>query len=259
MRFIAGIAILLVVAWAPSALAGSVTYGSPTCGQGANNIPDATTDNSGNIIPGVLQCSLLVTDSGAIGGGNAVTVSLLGLAHEASGDLIVQVSHYADAADTILIGSPEYVVYRIGKASTDPTDFGYSAQFGDCTAGTGDNYSFNSGFPGDLWGTAAPLGSADCIPGVASGFTAGYGTTGPFSGVANSFSSGFAGQSMAGSWVLQISDNAPGPTIGSTGSLLAWELSIATSGAPEPGGLGLLASGLAVMAGWRRFRVNRTH
>lgn len=252
------VALLIMIARAQPVYADILAFTSPTCGQGALNIPDATTDNSGAIVPGVLSCSLLVTGLGTVGAGNAFTVSLLGLAHEASGDLAVAIAHFSDAGETILEGSPQYVFYRIGKTSADPLDFGYSAQFGN-PSGTGDNYSFNSAFTGDLWGAAAPLGAADFIPGVASGFTAGYWTTGPFSGAATSFSSQFAGQSVAGSWRLEISDNAPGPTVGSTGSLLQWQLTVETSAVPEPGYGGMLAMALAAMAARRRFRVNTSN
>ena len=253
MRMFGIIAVLLlIVAQAHPVHAG--TFISPTCGQGALNIPDATYDGSGAIIPGVLTCSLLVTGSGTIDAGNAVTVSLLGLAHESSGDLIATVTHY-NASGTIPYGSPEYIFYRIGKTSDNPDDYGYSAQFGS-SFGTGDNYLFNSGFTGDLWGAAAPLGSADYIPGV-SADGGRYWTTGVYSGADTSFSSDFAGQPVAGQWVLEISDNAPGPSDPSVeGSLLEWQLTAETSAVPEPGYGGMLATALAAIAVWRRFRVN---
>lgn len=254
MRTIGAVAALLVmISLAQPVHAGTLVFTSPTCGQGAYNIPDATDDGSGAIVPGVLSCSLPVTELGTIGPGNAVTVSLLGLAHEASGDLIVEITHFLDAGETIPDGAAQYLFYRIGKTSDDPSDFGYDAQFGD-PFGTGDNYSFNSGFPGDLWGAAAAAGAANYIPGVASGVTAGYWTTGPYSGAATSFSSQFASQSLAGSWRLEISDNAPGPGEGSMGSLLQWELTVETSDVPEPGYVGMLATALAAMAARRRGR-----
>jgi uncharacterized repeat protein (TIGR01451 family) len=214
-------------------LAGSVaasanTYTSLVCGSGSNNIPDGT---------GMLSCILTVNDAGSIASGNAVTVSLLGLQHEASGDLIVTLTHFTDSSQTSMYGSPQYVFYRIGKMSADPNDFGYSAEFGD-PGGTGDNYDFGSAFPGGLWATAAALGAANFIPGRGQGFINGYATTGQFSSAATTFSAMFAGQPLAGVWRLDIADVAAGPTLGSTGSLLQWQLAL-VNGPPPPASLSI--------------------
>jgi uncharacterized repeat protein (TIGR01451 family) len=208
-------------------LAGSVaasanTYTSLVCGSGSNNIPDGA---------GALSCIIPVNDSGSIASGNSVTVSLLGLEHEASGDLVVTLTHFTDSSQTSMYGSPQYVFYRIGKTSADPNDFGYSAEFGDPN-GTGDNYDFGSAFPGGLWATAASLGAANFIPGRAEGFANGYATTGQFSAAATTFSAMFAGQPLAGVWRLDIADVAPGPTIGSTGSLQQWQLAVTPAATP---------------------------
>jgi hypothetical protein len=254
MRIFGIIAVLLLIV-AQAHPVHADTFTSDTCGQGALNIPDATYDGSGNIVPGVLTCSLLVTGFGTIDVGNAVTVSLLGLAQEESGDLIASVTHCN--ADGTACGSPGYLFYRIGATSdvlTDPGYFGfYYPQFG-FSSGTGDNYSFNSGFTGDLWGTAAALGSADYIPGVLAGGGS-YWTTGPFSAAATPFSSYFAGQPVAGDWVLEIEDVFPGPSDPSVeGSLGEWQLTVETTAVPEPGYGGMIATALAAIAARRRFR-----
>jgi hypothetical protein len=247
MRMICVLAALLLMAAQAQPVYADSFISSP-CGQGYFNIPDAATGG----VPGVLSCPLVVAAPGTIGAGDAVTLSLLGLAHEASGDLVVTLTHF-DASGTTPYGSPQYVFYRIGKTSADPADYGYSAQFGS-SPGTGDNYSFNSGFAGDLWGAASSLGSADFIPGSA------YWTTGPYSGDATSFSSEFAGQPVAGSWLLEISDNAAGPSDPSTeGSLLEWQLTVETTAVPEPGYGGMFAMALAAIAAWRRFRTGASN
>jgi uncharacterized repeat protein (TIGR01451 family) len=199
------------------------TYTSPVCGSGSNNIPDA----------GTLACALTVAGSGSIATGNALTLSLIGLQHEASGDLIVTLTHFTDSSQTSIYGSPQVVFSRIGKLSADPSDFGYSAQFGDPT-GTADNYDFGSSFPGSLWATAALLGAANLIPGRAQGFVGGYAPTAAFSSAATNFSAMFAGQPVAGVWRLDVTDNAPGPTVGSSGSLLQWALNVTLDSSPAP-------------------------
>ncbi len=206
---------------AASVLAG--TYTCPVCGSGSNNIPDA----------GTLACTLTVTGAGSIASGNALTLSLIGLQHEASGDLIVTLTHFTDSSQTSIYGSPQVVFSRIGKLSADPNDFGYSAQFGD-SAGTADNYDFGSSFPGSLWATAALLGAANLIPGRAQGFLGGYAPTNALSSAASNFSAMFAGQPVAGVWRLDVTDNAPGPTLASTGSLLQWALNITQASSPGP-------------------------
>jgi hypothetical protein len=242
---------LMVLLWLPwSAAQASVTYISPgTC---STIIPDATTDNNGNVAPGVYTCAIDVSDVGIIPiGTNPVTISLQGLAHEASGDLIATVQHFADFGQTMPLGPAQNLFYRIGKLSSDPNDFGFAAQFGDCTlgCGIGDNYDFNSGFPAsgnaacitpcgpNLWAAATGLGSADAIPGDGEGSfgywpTDGY-AAGSTSGAPNGFSEAFGGQQVSGAWVLTITDNAPGPT-GTPGSMVQWMLTLDTTVTPTP-------------------------
>ena len=221
---------------------------SPTCGAGSNNIPDAVVDNVGITTPGVLSCGFVVNTPGVVAPGNAITVGLLGFIHEASGDLIVTLTHYTDASKTVIFGASQTLFYRIGKTSADPNDFGYSAQFGDLSGG--ENYTFNSGFTTNLWTIASHLGSADFIPGAAAGFNSGYTTHGPFSGTPNTFSALFAGQPIGGYWELNITDNAAGPSAPSVaGSLLQFSLDINSAMiVPEPGSWVLCALGLLGMA-----------
>jgi len=229
-RYLAAVAFAGALSLFTPAAQGSTTYTSAVGGSGALNIPDAV-----GAVPGSLSCVIPIFDPGSIGAGNQVTLSLLGLQHEAAADLDVTITHYADLAQTIILGGPQFAFSRIGKASNDPNDFGYLPQFGD-PAGTADNYSFNSGFLGDIWTTAFPLGSSEFIPGQAQ-FAGLYWTTDPFSGAPNAFSSSFGGQAVAGYWRLDITDNAEGPTVGSFGSLLQFQLTfedVTTATVPEP-------------------------
>jgi hypothetical protein len=245
-------------------------YFSPDCGNGSNNIPDASDSNT----PGVYTCSISISDLGVIPfDSNPVTVTLIGLQHEAAGDLIATVQHFADMGETIPLGPPQTLFYRIGKFSNSVTDFGSIDGFGNCLPDglcTTDDYIFNSGFPvisgstngPNIWDAAGcPTGStpncggaANTIPGLAQG-SAGYWPTdgyasGSTGGPANGFSNAFGGQVVSGSWRLTITDNAPGPT-GAPGSLLQWELDI---NVPEPNlsaWVGLLLAGGGL---WQRLR-----
>ena len=240
------LASLLFLAGMPASQA-SVTYTSGLCGSGFGNIPDY--DSVGSV-PGSFACVIQVSDPGVISLSNLLTVSLIGLQHEASGDLIATLTHFADVGLTGLYGPAQTIFSRIGKTSNDPNDFGYAAMFGVSPTGAGDNYDFNSTFSGDLWTEALSQGSSGFISGVAAGST-GYWTTDGFSSAANSLSSAFALQPVAGYWVLNITDNAPGP-FGVPGSLSQWSFTLNDnpSSVPEPGtGLllaAVLAAGLAI-------------
>lgn len=221
---------------------------SATCGSGANNIPDATVDGTGTTIPSGFSCGLLLNAPGTVAAGNAITVGLLGFIHEASGDLIITLTHYSDVNKSSTYGATQTLFHRIGKLSTDPNDFGYSAQFGDLSGG--ENYSFNSGAATNLWTTASMLGSADFIPGASAGFSGAYTTHGAFSSNPSNFSAQFTGQPIAGFWELYITDNAVGPSGPSVaGSLLQFSLDINSStNVPEPGSGLLLMLGLTGLA-----------
>ena len=246
---------LLLVTGTPAAWA--TTFGSDPCPNGGfNNIPDASYDLGLNVIPGSLSCSLTIATAGNVGLGNLVTVSLIGLFHEEASDLIVTLTHFADSSQSVIFGSTQTVFSRIGKMSGDPNDFGYFLpQFG--FFGSVDTYRFNSGLlsdPGNnLWATAAGLGSGDFIPGESAGST-GYWTTSAFSGAHNNFSAAFAGQTLAGYWLLNVTDNAPGPNYfglpnGTPGSLQQFELKFDTGTTiPEPG-TGLMLA-IAAIAGF---------
>jgi hypothetical protein len=233
---------------APPAARAATTYTSLLCGTGLANIPDA----SGST-PGSLSCVIPIFDPGTIGAGDQVTLSLIGLQHEAAADLEVTLTHFSDLAQTILFGLPQLAFSRIGKQSNDPLDFGYLPQFGDAT-GTGDNYHFNSSFAGDLWTTASFLSETQQILGEAQG-EGQYWTTSAFSGSPNSFSSAFAGQLLAGYWRLDITDNAEGPTSGLAGSLSQFAITVDDPiSAPEPAYGAVLALILSAGALVRRFR-----
>ena len=221
-------------------LATNVAYAtpilSPVCGSGSNNIPDAVDDGLGGVTPGILSCGITTNLSGIVGSGNTLTISLIGFHHEASGDIGITLTHFTDATRTVILGAQQTMLYRIGKVSIDPNDFGYAAQFGD-PLGFGENYDFNSANTTNIWTVATSLGAADFIPGQVAGFNTGYGTNGPLSSVPNVFSSMFAGQLIAGFWQLDVTDYAAGPSaIPVTGTLLQWQLDIAnTTIIPEPG------------------------
>ncbi len=244
--FFTGSTLLLVFS---TAMFATQTYNSGTCGTGFNNIPDAID----NATPGQLACFLNITDVGLLSNSNLLTVSLIGFQHEASGDLIATLMHFTDATQTTMYGTVVTLFSRPGKLSSDPNDFGYSAPFG--APSGGDNYDFNSTFTGDLWATAAALGAIDYIPGNSAGST-GYFTTSAFSSANNGFSTAFSGQPVAGYWVLLLTDNAPGPTVGSTGTLQQWALTVngTVGSVPEPCTAWLLASALATCFAFRKLR-----
>src|SRR4051794_17496736 len=118
------ITLAIAVAGLMSMAAQAAVYTSPVCGAGSANIPDAS-----GATPGLLSCVLPIFDPGVIGSGDAVTLSLIGLQHEAAADLEVTLTHFSDPALTLILGAPQIVFSRIGKMSTDPSDFGYLPQF----------------------------------------------------------------------------------------------------------------------------------
>lgn len=223
--------VLAVTVFVGSLLA-TTTYVSP-CGA----IPDATIGG-----PGVLNCSIHVTDLGMVPNGNVLTISLIGLQHEASGDLVATLTHYAEDQSTV-IGAVQYLFSRIGQSVSQP--FGSDAQFGDPLAGTGDNYLFNSTYSGDLWAVAALLGAAQAIPGLAQNGSGQYFPTGP-GGTPTALSSAFGAQPLAGYWQLSISDMAAGPGTGPAGNLTGFSL-IFGADVPEPSTLWLAAVALALL------------
>jgi hypothetical protein len=192
----------------------------------------ATTDGT-NIMVGVTQLFIPVTDLYVVSSGDSVAVTLNGLQYPYAGDLRVTLT-LVDSMDNILATGD--VFDRIGKTSNDPNDFGYSAQFGNSGTIDSGNYVFDSGFTGlanDLWATAASQGSSDSIP------SGNYWATGMYSSSNDNLSSQFANLAVKGTWVLTIYDYYPpfsGPAPFTPG-ITSWGLTIQTTAvgtAPEP-------------------------
>ncbi len=108
---------------------------------------------------GTLTSDIVIATSARVATGNSVTVNLLGAQHDWSGDLIVTLSYIVGQGHTTSVD----ILNRVG---TDLNHlYGSAADFGDGT-GAGDNYFFNTDYPGDLGATTGHLGDADVIPGV---------------------------------------------------------------------------------------------
>ena len=183
----------------------------------------------------LVSCGILISDiaipaGGIVASGNAVTVILKGLQHDWSGDLIATLS-YVDTKGTTRASANLF--YRVGETSNN-TD-GSWTQFG-APGPTGDNYLFNTDFPGNIWSVAAALGSADFIPGLQTDALNGgkYFTT-DAGGVKNNLSYAFAGLFLrGGTWRLTITDasdhSSEGQTLANVGSLVGWEIDIQAQG-----------------------------
>jgi hypothetical protein len=189
------------------------------------SIPDY---DSGGGTPGVFTSDIVIVNPALLlPTGNNVTVTLLGLGHDWSGDLTATLTYIGGTVIT------QDIFNQIGVVN--PGDFGFSSNFGDALV----NYSFRSDFTGDLWTVAGALGDVDFIPGDE------YWTSGAGSGTANSLSSAYNGLTAAAIWRLTITDNAPD----STGVLTGWQLDLEVAdgtAVPEPTSLWLV--GLAVPA-----------
>src|SRR5260370_42251469 len=83
---------------------------------------------------------------------------MLVMQHDWAGDLVITLS-YVDAQGRTSLSRD--LINRIGQNSGN---FGAAADFR-IGNGAGDNYLFNSDYPGNIWSSAAPLGDADAIPG----------------------------------------------------------------------------------------------
>ncbi len=178
---------------------------------------------------GVVTSNIVLSNSGYVAPGNAITVTLLGLQHDFAGDLQITLSYINSSSATL---QSVDLVNRIGVTSTNL--YGTAADFGN-NLGNGDNYVFNSDYAGNIW-TAAncadpptcsePLGDADSIPGVSTD-TVNFGQyfTSTAGGTKTNLSYAFAGMSVSGgTWRLTITD-AQQPN---TGSFIGWQISIAT-------------------------------
>lgn len=217
---------LLAAATLNSALAATITV----TGAGGS-IPDY---DPGTSTPGVFTSDILILSGPPLlASGNNVTVTLVGLAHDWSGDLTATLTYIGGVTIT------QEIFNRIGVVNSG--DFGYDADFGDFTP-----YSFRSDFGGDLWGTAAGLGNVDIIPGGQ------YWTSGAGSGTANSLSSAFNGLPSAAIWRLTLTDNAAD----GIGSLTEWRLDLEVD-IPEPATVWMVGLAFSALAIGRRIRVRQ--
>jgi len=179
----------------------SYTFSSVT---GCNPIPDND--------PGGCTITITIPDVDFIlGAGNNVTVSIAGLSHGFSGDLIATLSFNSIDRDLF-------------RQVTDPKRREFRRQL-----------RFQQWFSrGDLWAIVPTLGDADTIP------NGGYFPT-TTAGAVSDFTV-YNGMLITGVWSLNIADLSPGDE----GSYIQWSLTLDTinSSVPEPGTLGLGALGL---------------
>lgn len=181
----------------------------------------------GGNTPGVTDLTIgPITDSYVIPANiNSVSVTLTGLNYPYAGDLVFTLS-LLDSSDNVLASAD--LVNRLGKMSSDPNDYGFDTQYGNSYSIDSGNYMFNSGYAGDLWTTAAPLGSSDSIPSGA------YRPTTAYSGAVDNLSSAFGGLAVQGAtWQLQIYDYGEPGDDQYVPSLENWSVTVDTS-VPEP-------------------------
>ena len=178
---------------------------------------------------GTVTSDIVLTTSGRVASGNAVTVNLLGLQHDFAGDLQITLSYIDSNGNTV---QSVDLVNRIGVTSGNP--YGTAADFGD-NNGSGDNYQFNTDYTGNIWTVAAcsdppacttPFGDADSIPGVSTDtINNGQYFTSTTGGAKTNLSYAFAGLSVSGgTWRLTITDRAD-PNVG---SYIGWEIYVTT-------------------------------
>ena len=195
------------------------------------------------IASGVVTSDIVLTNSGVVAPGNAVTITLLGLQHDFAGDLRITLSYINAQGSTL---QSVDLLNRIGSSASNP--YGTSADFGN-NQGVGDNYQFNSDYPGNIWTTAAcsdppacttPYGDADSLPGVSTTANNGQYFTSTSGGLKTNLSYAFAGLSVSGgTWRLTITDAAD-PNIG---SFIGWQIMINTaiSGSGGPAAITAIA------------------
>jgi subtilisin-like proprotein convertase family protein len=186
------------------------------------------------VTSGAVTSDIVLTDTGKVAAGNAVTVNLLGLQHDFAGDLRITLSYIDSTGATV---QSVDLVNRVGASNANPS--GTAADFGN-GQGSGDNYQFNSDYTGDIWAAAAcsdppacttPFGDADSIPGVSTDtihngqyFSS---TTG---GAKTNLSYAFSGLNVNGTWRLTITDAADP----NAGSYIGWEIFVSTAALPTP-------------------------
>ena len=183
----------------------------------------ATFDRTNAVVPGVTTFTISVPDLAFVDPGDSVTLSLAGLQYPFAGDLRVTLQKSNVTGD---------VFNHIG--AFNPGDPGYATQLGNSISLCSGNYNFDSTYSGNLWTTAAGLGSADSIP------CGNYFPTTAFSANNDNLSSGFAGLQINGAWTLAIYDDFPpfnGGIAAFVPGLSSWDLTIqaaSTSTTPEP-------------------------
>jgi hypothetical protein len=208
---------LLFLLFVNAAAAGNVNY----AGTGGDlNVATFDSNSPTGVDVGITTYTISVSDTYVVGPGDAITVILAGLEYPYASDLEASLTYD---------GVTEDLFNQIGGPGADPAQFGNSGSSIDSG-----NYIFNSSFPGDLWATAAPLGSTDSIP------DGDYFTT-DINDHNDQLSSAFDGLSVNGTWTLTITDYCPpfsdcvsvqNPFLYNPG-ITSWGLSIETA-LPEP-------------------------
>lgn len=202
------------------------TAGFPNATAGISSIPD---DGS------TLSSTINVTGfSGTLQGPFVLRVRLIGLQHEASGDLRIVINN-------ITAGIAETVLNQFGYST--PGDA--MVDFDTAQGGTSGFYQFFPGAPFDLWVDVPQLypgnGDFDVIP---SDF--GFVPTGT-NGAVQTWS-GFVGLSPNGAWRIDLEDLTPL----FTGSIQGWAIDMWVPDIPEPSTYAMMVGALGMLALARR-------
>jgi hypothetical protein len=234
---------LAALCFSTAASANLITYSGA-----GSDLNVATLDGMGNVVVGITTLMIPVTEpTYVVDPGDSVILSLTGLQYPFAGDLRVTLSVTDAASNVLVLGD---VFNRIGLTNpADPSDFGYGTQFGDSFTIDSGNYVFcpptgcpnNTGYngsptTGDLWTTAAPLGSNDSIP------SGNYAPTTSLSDAYDGLDMMFGGVTVPtnGFWVLTIFDYFPpfsGGGAAFTPGIQSWGLTVQATDAaalPEP-------------------------
>lgn len=227
LRMSALCSILLATAtFIPSAFA-DVTGNS---GNSAGN-PIAIPDND----PGGIVSTVTITENEII---NEAKFCIEGLDHDFVGDLIITVQHSTS-------GQMATLVHRVQQTS-NPNSVGDSSNVN----GT---YEFADNLPNgapspSIWTAAANGDTNFTVP------AATYAASGVGEAVVD-LNTIFGGQTTAGTWTFNISDNNGGSPTDQTGTFLRTSVKFdSTAAIPEPGALGILAIGTLIGITRRRRR-----